>query len=303
MHGTLAVIEKPETLPEPIAAQIEKNPSLVLIDEQSRNDFFADLKNKVAALPSDMESKKNREARRSMSAAICRSKKPIEDARKAMKAKIDATAKTCIVGLETLQDAARAPLDKWEDEEKIWKEYQIIAYGWTSDLVLGRLECAKETPCSPSLESEKEKAIAALDAAHKRLLQEEADAEELARLKAKEADELRRKDEEDGRAAELTAALDAKATSRPPATNFAGVRQVVQEAQQAQGMEPKFGPSPSAPPSAASSANDVRAKLTEIKEAIMRAVKKRGSDLSEETARAIVLGMKAGEVPYVTLKI
>ena len=242
-----------------------------------------------------MDVKKNREARRAMAAKICRSKKPIDNARKALKAKIDETARDCGGKLEVLETEARSPLTEWEDEEKIWKEYQVIAYGWTSDLVLGRLECAKETPCSPSLKDEKEKAILALSAAYQRILQEEENAAELSRLREKEAAEARLKDEEDRQAAELAAALDAKAASRP---DFACVRHGVQEAQ---AVEPKFGPASSAPTTIVSRADAATiAKLTAIKEAIIRvAADDRGYILPADTARAITRAIVANKIPHV----
>lgn len=304
MHGTLAVIERPEEIPAPVANYVEKNPGQLLLDEGLRKRFFAEIEAEIEAAPVDLATEKGRKAIASLAYKVATTKKPIDDAGKKLKEEaqarvnaVDTLRRECAKTLNILQAKARAPLDEWESEKSVWAEYATIAYGWTSDLVLGRLESAKETPCHPTLTDDKEKAIAALAAAYQRLLQEEEDAAELARLREKEADEARRKAEAGPQEAELAAALDAKARSPQQATDFAGVRQGVQEAQ---GLEPTPNPTQSAPTKIISRADAAFiAKLTEIREDIMRAAADGGFAISVQSARAIVRAIVAGKVRHI----
>ena len=291
-----------ETIPEAATTIAEKNPGQVIIDQKLSASFFLELGAAIEEAPTDMEERKNREARRSLAAQICRYKAPIDTARKRMKKEIDEKAGAYLVKLETLQADARKPLDAWEAEEKLWSEYATIKPEWHSNLILGRLETAKDEPCRPSLQSAKDAAISVLAAAYQRVLEAEENAEaarDLAAIKAqKEEDERKAKAIEDELAAELTAKA---ATKQAQPSSFAEVRERVLATPQP--LTANVGAVATSKPASVLSDAD-RTKLTQIKKAIIgAAAHKGGFELPDEPAQMIVRFLAMGKIPFTTVNL
>ena len=291
-----------ETIPESASTIAEKNPGQVILDQKLSASFFLELSTAIEEAPADMDERKNREARRSLAAQICRYKAPIDTARKRMKKEIDEKAGAYLVKLETLQADARKPLDAWEAEEKLWTEYATIKPEWPSSLILGRLETAKEEACRPSLKAAKEVAISALSAAYLRVKEAEENAEaarELAAIKAqKEEDERKAKAIEDELAEEITV----KATAKPAQpSSFSEVRERVLATPQP--LTANVEAVATSKPAPALSDVD-RAKLTQIKKAIIGAAAHRsGFELPDDAAQMITRFLAMGKIPFTTVNL
>jgi len=279
----------------PAIVEVEKHPEHLLIDEKLRARFLTELRSEVASAVPDLSTAKGRDEIRSRAAKINRSKSPINKAAVALKNGVDTARKAIVAELETLEIEARKPLTEWEEEKSIWTDFATIREGWTSDLVLGRMEAAKEMAAHPTLFADKGKAISALSSAYIRIKEAEEEKEELERLREAERaridEERRRKDEENREAVELAAELDARREMRPAAAPSTVARQTTHEEKVA---EPK--PSIASPADAA-----FVALLTEIREDVERAAANAGVAIPVQAARAIVRAMVAGKVRHIQL--
>ncbi len=298
MNAPLEIVNAEPLVPAII--EVEKHPEHLLIgwppgsDEKLRARFLAEIRSEIASAIPDLSTVKGRDEIRSRAAKINRSKAPINKAAITLKNGIDAARKAIIAELETLETDARNPLTEWEEEKYIWTDFATIGEGWTSDLALGRMEAAQEKAAHPSLFAEKEKAIAALSAAYIRIKEAEEEKEELERLRAEEAKRLAEQ-------LALASELEAKAAYddevyEPCAVAWDRAPEL---------KDRRRDPAPNATPSPAAitKQDPVRAKLTEAKLDIMRAVATSGGEIPEAYARIIVLAIKAGKVRNVSMHI
>ncbi|WP_050979949.1 hypothetical protein [Sinorhizobium sojae] len=107
-----------------LVALVEANPTLVLIDDKKFEDFYEHVKAEARAMPVDLSTEKGRKAIASMAFKIARTKTAIDDAGKKLneeaRAKInavDASRRKIRERFDALKDEVRAPLDKWEAEQ------------------------------------------------------------------------------------------------------------------------------------------------------------------------------------------
>ena len=170
------------------------------------------------------------------------------------------------------------------------------------DLILGRLETAKEEACRPSLKAAKEVAISALSAAYLRVKEAEENAEaarELAEIKAqKEEDARKAKAIEDELAAEITA----KAATKPAQpSSFSEVRERVLATPQP--LTANVEAAATSKPASALSDGD-RAKLTKIKrEIIGAAAHRKGFQLPDDVAQMIVRFLAMGKISFTVVNL
>lgn len=225
---------------------VEASPSTALTSREVFVRFKAELEKEVDAHIPDLSSEKGRKAIASLAFRVTKAKtsidaagkKLIEDARK-MVDTVNAERKTIRDELDALADRARKPLTDWEIAEAKRAEDVVaglakiralggISVDDTSASVLARLSEVKEFEIDPDLYREmihraveaKGSAVSALEMAHARLVREEADRAELARLRAeaesreaveREAREAARKERE---AAESKAKAEAEEAAR-----------------------------------------------------------------------------------------
>ncbi len=226
-----ATLERPVSL----VATVLENPVTVLTDAQRFDRFYEEMKRETDALVPDVSTRKGREEIASMAYKVARTKTAIDEAGKRLNE--DARAKIAVVDearrkirtqLDALKDEVRHPLTEWEaaEEERVARversftdvrQAAIVEHGDTAALVLLRLEVLRQAEVDPALYQEREEeardtlasAIASLEAAHARLVQEEADRAELARLRAEAAERAERERQE----AEAAAAREREAAA------------------------------------------------------------------------------------------
>jgi hypothetical protein len=231
--AALALIETEPSateLPSPLIPYVETNPVSVILNEDLRARFFAEIEKEIAAFEPDTSSKKGRDAIKSFAFKYTRTKTAIDNAGKALNeeakkqiAAIDAIRKEARETLDRLHDVARQPLDEWEKEEAerkeklaagmaLLKRCLTILPGTSSADIAERIEQVKGLPDGPQFEEAKAEAIETLGIARARLVQEEADRAELARLRAAEAE--RQRIEAERQAAEQRAQEEAERNAR-----------------------------------------------------------------------------------------
>ncbi len=228
----------------PILEIVEANPGIIYEDPEALDDLIAALKGEIDVREIDLSTTKGREAIAGMAAMISRRKVSIEEAGKARTeewrkktAAVNAIKKKAEEELSELRDLARSPLTKWEKEkkdrdDKIARSIErldsasVIPAGTTSaqiESLIARLEEAKARITEEEFGEFTARAMnawrKALDAASEalpKIRQEEADREELAKLRAeREArDRAAREAEEASRLAEQTKLTEEAAAAR-----------------------------------------------------------------------------------------
>lgn len=232
----MAIIVKPEDTPETaidmskaIVPQVNEKPVLVLLREDVREKFLAELGAEVDSFEPSLELKKDREAIATFAFKFTRSKTAIQSAAKefnedfyAKISAVNATRDELAEKLDELRNRARAPLTAWEKDEKerlrieaekaaaikakidTFKALMVVLRSDTSEIIANRIDQIKGMDACPATEHVKVEAINVLGEALNRLIKEEADRAELEKLRA-EAAELKRvaaqklKDEQDAK--------------------------------------------------------------------------------------------------------
>jgi colicin import membrane protein len=219
-----AEILQPETSSDIVLA-VQTNPGIVLLDAGKFDAFYDKWKAKGDALTADVSTNKGRDALRSFASDLRKEKAAIDKARlrlteewRGMVTQANDAGKVIKERLENLAVEVRAPLTAWEEAEEAriadcrfiisaLNAAKVIDEDDTADSVRTRGMQAYETELNADqfgdmlaeAQAAKDEAIATLKRALARLTQEEADRDELARLRAE-------KDEAERLAAQMEAA-------------------------------------------------------------------------------------------------
>jgi len=228
--AALALALDEEPIPSPIAPYVEANPASVLLKPKVRELFLAEIGTEIAAHTPDLTTKKGREEIASLAYKVARTKSPIEAAAKALNEDfskrvkaVNAEKKDVLEKLDALRDTARAPLDAWEEAEKLREaevkqtldfldDARIILASDTSATVKERLAKVEAIDGNIDFVEAKVSAIKTLTAGCERLIKDEADRAELARLRAE--NEERKRQEAERENAEAAKAAAAEKTER-----------------------------------------------------------------------------------------
>lgn len=217
----MATAAKMETATTSIATIVAQTPVLVLIDEQKREQLYEHIQREIDAFEPDLSTQKGRDAIKSLAFKITRTKTAIDAAGKELneeaRAKInavDAARRDAREKLDAMAKAVRAPLTEWEEAEAKRIEFcttviadlnrgAVVTMDDTAETVRARGKAAWNIILTPEAfgdmldeaQAVKDHVVATLKAALDRLVQEEADRAELARLRA-EVEERARLDAE-----------------------------------------------------------------------------------------------------------
>lgn len=226
MNATVVALKDETVIPAPLAPYVEANPVSVLLNDDLRARFLAEIEQTVADFVPDLTTTAGRKEIASLARKVASTKVAIDEAGKALNetaraqiAAVDKVRREAREKLDALRDRARAPLDEWEAQEEMRREQialvldllrtaPIILASDTSETIAERLANVEQAPDEAVYAKGKAAAIEALTAAHARMLQDDADRAELARLRA-EREERERADAErlaaESRAAEQAA--------------------------------------------------------------------------------------------------
>jgi colicin import membrane protein len=214
---SLSLVPADEPIPNPVQPYVEANPASVLLYPKVREAFLAEIAAEIDAFEPDLSTKSSRAEIASLAYKVAKTKAPIEAAAKALTedfrkrtAAVNAERNDVTGKLDALRDRARAPLDKWEEEEnareaKLKSTFDAIDAAMrvlasdTSETVYARIYQMAAIEDNENFRDARDMAINTLTAAYERLVKEEADRAELAKLRA-EADERKRQDAERERA-------------------------------------------------------------------------------------------------------
>jgi len=237
-----------------IVIAVERNHSIVLFDTEKFDVWYEKLKAN-APTDADISTRKGREALRSYSAEIRSQKAAINRDRlrltkewRDMTASVNEAGKLIDERLDKLADEVRQPLTEYEEAEKArvaecravidgFKASAVVTMDDTAASVRERGMAVWSTKIDPDrfgdmtgeAESAKGIAVEALKAALDRLTKEEADREELAKLRAAEEERVRKE-------AEQRAAEEAE-RQRVEAERAAEERRVAAEKAEAERLE------------------------------------------------------------------
>lgn len=209
-----AAPDEPET-----AIVVAPATALAVLTDTARFEwFYEDIKRQVEAHEPDLTTEKGRKAIASLARKVVRTKTAIDTAGKELteewreKVKIvDKSRKEIRDRLDVLRDQAREPLTQWEAEEERrldlvertiadLRTASIVLMDATSAEIAERITLLEGVELSEDVlqghfviaESLRGQAIASLALAHARILREENDRAELAKLRAAEAERLER---------------------------------------------------------------------------------------------------------------
>lgn len=354
-------VTKPSTA---IALIVEQTPVVVLTDETKRNEFYAHIQAEIDAFEPDISTDKGRKAIKSLAFKITRTKTAIDAAGKELNDEarqkinaVDAERRAVKEHFDALAKSVRAPLTEWEEAEEkrvefidnmiaMFRSARIVEMGEDAASIRSRgaeiyqtvLDAETFQERLDEAQREKDETVGVLKAAMDRAVVAEAEAAELARLRAEneareqaerekaEADRIERerveaeRRAEDARAdaekaeAERVARAEQEAADRARIqaeeaaeaaraeerrqhdAELAAERTAREQAErEAQAERDRIA----AEDKARAAREEDKAHRTKVKSAAKAALMTFGAD--EETARKIVIGMIAGEVPHVTL--
>lgn len=214
-----------ETLERGVVAVVTENPVAVLTDAVKFDAFYEAIAQEAKALKPDLTTEKGRKAIAAMAYKVTRTKTAIDDAGKKLNEDarkrinvVDAARRDIRERLDALAAEVRAPLTKWEvaeAERLAWcnstiahiKSQAAVGIEATSETVAAtivdisaiEIEEGRFRELFGLAEMTKSETIVTLANAHSRLLREEADRAELARLRAEaearaEADRIAREE-------------------------------------------------------------------------------------------------------------
>lgn len=318
----------------------------VLKDSKQADAFFAQIEAEIDALVPDVSTAKGRDAIKSLAFKVTKTKTYIDATRKVITEEarkqvdeVNAAGRVIWDRLEGLAATARKPLTDWEQAEKDrvqqvadWfaaaERALVILNDDTSDAVAERVSAYEAMTLNAAIfgdsleraDAVRHQTIEVLRAAHARLVQDEADRAELARLReaaaardeeqrlAKEAEEAKAKAEADAKAAEereaqiaRQAAEDAKAEAARLAQKALDDQAAAHQAELArlQKIADDKAAAEAAEAEAAAQREKNRAHVAKVMGAAKLALM--GLGVSEEQAREIVRAIKAGSVPNITI--
>lgn len=230
MNALALVARKESDIPAPVALYVEENPVSVLLDENLRARFFAEIEQEIDAHVPDLTTVTGRKAIASLAYKVACTKTAIDAAGKKLNDDANAAIKTVNAKrneakkkLEALQDRARKPLNEWEEAEAARLEEvkrilallqgaAVITTRDTAATITARISEIEAVPDEETYAPMKTAALEALRAGHTRIVQDEADRAELAKLKAEKA--ARDRDEAERVATEQRAADEAAREER-----------------------------------------------------------------------------------------
>lgn len=209
----LSLVPAEEPIPSPVVPYVEMHPASVLLDTGLRKRFLTEIKEEISAFEPDLSTKSGRQEIASLAYKVARTKAPIEAAAKALNEDfnkrvkaVNAEKKSILEKLDALRDAARAPLDEWEKAESareaaIKAQFDLIDAASrvlasdTSEDVKARITKVDAVPDDDTFHDARARALDILWAAYGRIVQAEADAAELAKLRAIQAERERQEAE------------------------------------------------------------------------------------------------------------
>lgn len=200
-----------------IVALVQATPVIVLTDKAKYSEFYEAMKGECDAHVPDLTTEKGRKAIASLAHKVARTKTAIDDAGKLLNEEararinvIDASRREIRDQLDALKAEVRAPLTAWEEAEDARvekakaeltsiREAGRVEFMDAAEDVQERLVALRAMTIDTVLHGEsagiasaaRSDAIAALEAAHERLVREEQERAELERLRAAEAERER----------------------------------------------------------------------------------------------------------------
>ena len=278
-----------------IVVAVAANPGLVLLDRQRFDQFYEAIKEETDKLVPDLTTEKGRAAIKAMAFKVTKTKTAIDAAGKLLKEeaqatvnKVDAARREIKGRLETLADDVRAPLTKWEEDEKArlasvqemmdrLAQDAVVSVDETVADVEARLGYVRGITIDEGVfqdwtapaETARGNAIHSLEAALTRLQREAADRAELDRLRAEAAERAERE------------RADAEAKAAAEAAERERVEQEARAAAEAQAAEARIA-------AAAKAAEDAARQAAEVKANEERLAQQRAHDeaLAAEKRRA-----------------
>lgn len=316
---------------------IEADPAVIYREPDMVQQLFDAIKEEIASHEVNLDTDTGRKAIASLAHSISKRKVVLENAGKALTEhhrtetnKVNTIKKRVVDGLEALRDLARDPLTKWEAAEDARKETinnirtlfagAAHARGEIADIemYLDRVVDAGRNistdvfgDLTDAARSEEAEAIAALKASISRLKQEQADREELDRLRAEKVEAERAAAE-----AERQRQAEASEKARIEAAEKAAADRAANEARLKAQAEIDAANKAAAAAQAeldrqarekaeADRQEALREANTKHRSKVMKDAKEaimEHSKVSEDAAKAIVLAIVAGSVPNVTLR-
>lgn len=313
----LAIV--PSELPNPVVPYVEANPVSVLTDKALRERFFTEIELAISEFEPDLKTAKGRKAIASFAHKFSRTKTAIDDAGQALNddankqiSAVNLVRRECRAKLDAMRDLARKPLDEWEAAEaarealisatnKLLSDAMIILAADTSTVIRERIDAIEAVADDEAWAAAKESTILALRAAFNRIVKDEADRAELAKLRAEEA--ARKREEEVRLAAEQKARDDAERAEheeRAVQERIAAAKlRAVQEAEEA------INAAAQAEAKRIADEEEARKKNREHVSAVMSAAKvavMSECGLDEEAAKSVIKAIFAGRIPSVSIQ-
>lgn len=206
--------DPPEEAKLSITDLVAQSPAIVLTDEEKRAELYAHIEADIAAFEPDLTTAKGRDAIGSFAFKITKTKTAIDNAGKAMNEAaraqinvVDAARRDARNTLEILAGKARAPLTEWEEAElarnnraddlihRLRALAVVSAFDTSADLRKQGTEAFEMVLSADELgdrledvQRVKDETVASLKESLARVLREEADKAELARLRAETAE-------------------------------------------------------------------------------------------------------------------
>ena len=338
-----------------IATFAPDNPLAVLSDAKQFDELLGKIRAEVAAHKPDLTTAKGRAAIKSLAYKVTRTKTALDDAGKELNAAkraeidaVDAVRRDVRAKLDALAEEARKTLDEWEaaEEARVFAVQSVLVLvdsstsypdTYTADEIHARIEGLEQVEFDADTFADhleiainrKSSALETLRAAHTRAVKAEADAAELAKLRAAEAERAARaeadaaaeaervaaKQREEQAAAAAKAAEDKRLADIKAAEDMAAEdarQQVAREAQDkidaanAEAARLQRDADERAETERRAKADQAaRDADTAHQSKVMRAAKEaimEHGDVAEPVAKKIVLMIKAGLIPAITLR-
>lgn len=294
-----------------IALLVSTTPKVVLTDLKKAEELYAHIRNEIKTFVPDLTTAVGRKAIGSLAYKISRTKTAIDEAggemAEALRSQVSALTKTrnsIKDELDKLRDLARKPLDEWEtaEERRIadcnkvmadLKSAQVLPLGTSSEQAAARLATvvAIVLPAGTfrelhaAAETLKQQTVGILTAAVENLKKSEADARELAALRARQAEETLKAPEAPARTAPTVQAVadDLAGQSARPA-------EVLQQGQAILAQE-----------AAIDQEAAVKHRRLLVDQSVEGLVTVAGIDAA--TARKIVLAILARQIPNISMKV
>lgn len=321
--NALTPIEQSAETPD-IVALFEASPSIVLLDKDKGEAFYAAVKADVEAHVPDLSTVKGRDAIKALAYKVTRTKTAIVAAGKELTAewrrqteKVNAARNEAEERFEALATTARAPLTEWETAEKtrqdriksVLERLQSapgLLIGDTSETIGARLAEVEGVVIDDTFDEYQEAgeklratAVAALTSLLSRARQKEADRAELDRLRAAEAERQAEADRAAQAARSGEAAIQAAADARVAEAEAARLK-AEQDAQATRDaiaeQERQAQAEREAQAKRAADDAHVLDVLRLAKEALIAA-----TGVTDAQARAAVLAIARGQIPAVSI--